>query len=222
MTTPTNVSFSQVNTEMSNDLYTIPSNQIISMSNNWVRNVANTQSGQINAGKLRWGINFAGRYILNDTGILGTTVIGRSNYHNNPNVSLTTSYYALYSSGSPPTSPTTANVRISFFANGNMEFRSNGTGLSTVSNTKIWLTTPASTNGNYTIQFQRTGGAVTSGSATNTDLAMNTTIYWDVGSRTTSTSDSDFARGNLIVKYDGTELIRRPVSLDTSVQFEAV
>ena len=202
MPAPSQVSASNVNTELG-----VGSSTQLNWGNNHVRNVTTQYTGtnsEVNASKMRWGINFPGAEYSN--GILLTS------YDLNSTLLISAQEIVFYDGSTYAQGYS----EIRFFANGVMRFETATAAGGSAYYHKTWLTSGAA--GDYTVQFQRTAGyALTGGSsAANTDLAMSTDRFFavdaQVGPGVDALSKSTF--GNIIIKDSGGTLIRRPIELN--------
>jgi len=210
MPDPSIISLSQVNEEMNGTDSTVSSTATISLSNNWVKNVASDfyTGGSINFGSLRWGVNFPGRYIT--IGPLSVQVTNTALYRSTPLISLVSYAYA--------TVACTANVTFQINSNGVLYYDCTRSTGSDIRFHRTWLTSGVASD--YTVNFVVESGTVT-GSATNTDLALSTTRTWAIGSSAAGAGyriDEDLASGNLIIKSGGTEIFRRPWAFSTTAE----
>lgn len=197
MPDPSIIKFSDVNTELGQT-----TTQIIRTSNNHVRNVAAAGlSGEYGFSDLRWGINFPGRYVEADNAFNLNRIQYRS-----------TSAITISAINAAP-GGRSANATISIESGGTIKYQAVSVGTNTFSRT--WLT--SGVNSDYTANLHLTSGSITTGSTTNTDLALSTTRTWTVRSVAlgAGSEDSDSATGVLIIKSGGVELFRRSFFLET-------
>lgn len=203
MPAPSQVTAQDINTEIG-----YSSTASVNLNETRVRNLACKSSGQISFGDCRWGINFPGGEFSNPASSLTKT------YDTNSILKVTTFDSRVYDGSAV----STAGSYLRFYSNGTMQLESTTFfGQSLYHGT--WLTSGSA--GDYTVQFQVTSGALSSGSAaSNTDLAMSTTrtflVFGNVGPN--SGIDYQSAVGNIIIKDSGGTLITRPTELIASAE----
>ncbi len=202
MPAPSQVSAADVNTELG-----VGSTTQLSWGNNHVRNVTTQYTGtnsEVNAFKMRWGINFPGGLMNEGGGYI-------TQYEYNSDLVISASQTILYDGFSYAEGYS----EIRFFSNGVMRLQASDTSGPTNYH-KTWLTSGSA--GDYTVQFQRTSGDALDGSssAANTDLAMSTDRFFAlftgaVGPGNDIVDKNTF--GNIIIKDSGGTLITRPIQL---------
>jgi len=205
MPAPSQVSAADVNTELG-----VGSTTQLSWGNNWVRNVATQYTGtnsEVNASKMRWGINFPGGQYFN--GVFSTT------YDLNSTLKIAAEEIVSYDGFTYAEGAS----EIRFYANGVMRLQTSTAAGGSVDYHKTWLTLGAGAAGDYTVQFQRTAGDALTGSssASNTDLAMSTDRFFALFTGTIGPGVdalSKTTQGNLIIKDSGGTLITRPIELN--------
>lgn len=213
--TPSQVSATNVNAEIN-----VSSSLQMSLSNNWVKNVAAIpiSSTTLNYGKLRWGINFPG---IQPDPAAGGFGFSSSNtpyrYANTAN--LVFERIRVASTGS-----VTANGRITINADGILKYiygaaESGVTTGVTDMVTRTWLTSGA--NSDYTANLVITSGSFDAGSsASNTDLVLSTTRTWTkTATRAAPGVDTQICSGVMIIKNDGVEIFRRPWRMAITATF---
>lgn len=206
MPAPSQVSASNVNTELG-----VGSSTQLSWGNNWVRNVTTQYTGTnstVNGSKMRWGINFPGGVM----GLGGYNALGTS-YNENSTLVIVSSDLISFDGSSVASCLS----EINFFANGVLRLFSVN-GVNTYAYHRTWLTSGSA--GDYTVQFQHTGGDTPTGGTTNTDLAMSTTRTFVLQSTVGPGVGADYKNtfGNVIVKDGGGTLITRPIELSASAE----
>jgi len=206
MPAPSQVSASNVNTELG-----VGSSTQLSWGNNWVRNVTTQYTGTnstVNGSKMRWGINFPGGVM----GLGGYNASGTS-YDENSTLLIFSSDLISFDGSSVAFCLS----EINFFANGVLRLFSVN-GVNTYAYHRTWLTSGSA--GDYTVQFQHTGGDTPTGGTTNTDLAMSTTRTFVLQATVGPGVGTDYKNtfGNVIVKDGGGTLITRPIELSASAE----
>lgn len=204
--TPSLVDASDVNAEIG-----VSTTQLLTASNNWVRNVAAIPNGttQINFGKLRWGINFPGRRV---------TQTSNSVYYSTANTANLTSFSQLIA----PTGTSNANVVIDINSDGILKYISStlySSGLTAHIFNRTWLT--SGTNADYTANMVlSTGSFDATSAATSTDLALSSNRRWRKSiTRPSGGTSTATCSGVLIVKNDGVEIFRRPWIITVTADF---
>lgn len=203
MPAPSLTKSSDINTELGKG-----STTILRLGDANTRNLACRSSGTISFGNCRWGINFPG----GDMGIGGYNSFGAT-YDLNSTLTITSSDLVAQD-GSTVAFCTS---EINFYANGVMRLNS-FTQQTQYLYHRTWLTSGAA--GDYTVQFQHTGGDALTGGTSNTDLAMSTTRTFVLDAQVGPSVGTDFKNtfGNLIIKDSGGTLITRPIELSSSAE----
>jgi len=214
--TPSQVSAANVNAELN-----VSSTLTMSLSNNWVKNVAAipTSTTTLNYGRLRWGINFPGIQPDPAAGGFGYSD-ANTPYRLANSANILYSVIAVQSTGS-----VTANARIQINSNGILKYiigsatSGNPGGGTADIRTRTWLT--SGTNSDYTANLVITTGSFDAGSsASNTDLLLSTTRNWTVTVvRASPGASSQLCSGVMIIKNDGVEIFRRPWRISVSATF---
>lgn len=199
MPAPSQVTAQDINTELG-----VSSTAQIEMSNNWVKNVACKSSGAISYGDCRWGINFPG----GDMGLGGYNLLGAT-YGASSKLEISSAHLVFFDGATSAF----CTSEINFYANGVMRLNSYSAGSGSFVYHRTWLTSGSA--GDYTVQFQRTGGDALTGGTTNTDLVMSTTRTFVLDGTVGPSVGTDFKNtiGNLIIKDGGGTLITRPIEL---------
>lgn len=198
MPAPSLTKSSDINTELGKG-----STTILRLGDANTRNLACVSSGTIKYGNCRWGINFPGGDMFN----IGYTI----SYDSSSTLVIAAQEQILYDG----VSYAQAYAELTFYANGVMRLQSATAGGGPTNYHKTWLTSGAA--GDYTVQFQHTGGPVLTTGTSNTDLAMSTNrtfaLEVQVGPNVDALSKNTF--GNLIVKDSGGTLITRPIEFSS-------
>lgn len=198
MPDPSVIKFSDVNTELAQS-----ASQIITTSNNHVRNVAAAGlSGEYGFSDLRWGINFPGRRVVAST----TSGFNEIRYRTNSLIVVDAEYILAGAARA-------ANATIRINNSGTIQYQAVGGVTNTF--TRTWLT--SGVNSDYTANLHLSTGAITSGNTTSVDHPLSGNLSWTVRSvaLTSGSIDEDSASGALIIKSGGVEIFRRSFLLDT-------
>jgi hypothetical protein len=204
MPAPSQVSASNVNTELG-----VGSSTQLRWGNNSVRNVTTQYTGTdstVNGSKMRWGINFPGGELYDNSG-----------YNVNYEINSTLLISAFQFTPEDGFSYAEGYSEIRFFSNGVMRLQASTTAGPTNYH-KTWLTSGSA--GDYTVQFQLTSGDALTGSssAANTDLAMSTDRFFALFTGAVGPGNGIVDKdtfGNIIIKDSGGTLITRPIQLST-------
>jgi len=206
--TPSQVAASDVNVELG-----VSSTATLLTQNNWVKNVAAIPNATttVNYGKFRWGINFPGRKLaINKL----SPSDNRAQYNTTNNMTLSSYGFGV---GSPGGSAQ-GNVVIDITSAGLIRYIAttlvSGT-TSTVPFVRTWLT--SGTNADYTANVILTTGSFDAGSAaTGSDLALSTDRRWKKSILSSGGTASAACSGQLVIKNDGVEILRRPWSISVT------
>lgn len=215
MPTPSSTSASQINAELG-----VGSTTALSLSNNWVRNVATVSSGTIAYSNTRYGINFPGGILLNNTvsPYAGTKT---PNYSANSTLVI---FGEVIDNTPSNAEAIAAGAALYLRANGQMTIRVTDNNHADTDVNRTWINS-GDTNSDYTAQFQITSGlddtVTLSGSSANTDHSLSADRYWSLVTTTMTYNGSNSGIrsgnrvGNLIIKNStGTTLISRPLTLE--------
>lgn len=198
---PSQVSAGNINSE-----FGIATSTLLRTANNWVKNVASISNSTnlVNYGKLRWGLNFPGRNV----GYVAPTGTNLEYYDNYEYINLFASSFV------GPGASADANVYIQLSSSGVFTLYATAAGGSSTF-TRTWLT--SGVNSDYTANVVVSSGSFnTTSSPTNQNLSLSTTRIWEKGIKVTSGASIAAVTANLIIRSEGTELIRRKIVIEVT------